>query len=1624
MNFRKEGSSVVTPQFCSNLLEKVVLIRIVYRQVIGKPYRDRRTQLLIMVPPLSHRSLCTLRSLLRPVILAVLSGCIVLPSHAVVQTTSATNGSATASVGTDLLQTALDSTTWQSNNNINNGITGTSGENSGTNPAKTVTAGTYDFNLDLTASPFGYDISEVNSYSGWTDARAGQQYSLYFSVVGDSGFTQITPSQVSVAADNESLVTSVFDDTGAFLGEGVDVIRFVVGVNGIANVWREIDVIGTTSISGIETFTSSPSSVSPGDSVTFSWDVGNSYSSVVIDQGVGDVTALTGANGLGSITLDPGPSTSTTYKLTAIFASKTVEAETTTNVTLTPAIYSFTTPSAIIVSGVTTSLAWDVSTNATILTLNGIDVSGTTGLDVTVNMPSIYVLEATNEHGSTSKTIYLHSAGTSDPVISEFLASNDNGYTDENGAASDWIELYNPGSSTISLSGYYLTDDATNLTKWQVPNINLAPDSYLIIFASGANLTNPASELHTNFQLSAGGEYLALTKPDGVSILSDFHPTYPSQETDISYGFVFSDASGGYFSTPTPGEENSVAVTGFVKDTSFSVDRGFHTAPIQVAITTLTAGAQIRYTTDGSPPTAGTGIAYTSPVSISETTVLRAAAFKDGFTPTNIDTHTYIFVSDVIADSSMDTAITQDATYGPQMETALLSVPTVSVTISGDVGYLEQEASIELINFPEGHKQLDAGLERFGGLNTNFAKRSMRINFRKQYGDGKLNFGIFEGQDYSSFQPAGTYDAIELRAGNHDMVNRGAYLSNRYADDATLDMGNIAPHGRFVHVYLNGSYWGQYHLRERWNAAMLSEYFGGGKEDYEAVNGNDRFAADLHVYDGSGDYWTASEAAVAGPQPFTNARDYVDIINEIDFILLYVNGACESEFRAGGSQSQNVPFKFYLKDADGYLRNPGHSVDDDGPLDLMAELASEGDPEYEMLLADRIHKHFFNDGALTPSENIARLQDRKDEAQLSILTESARWGYRSPSSWESYQNSLLNNQFPGQTATMISKFKTAGMYPDIGAPIYSQHGGALGSSGEVTVTVPGNETAVYYMVGTSDTDPSDYAHSLDPRLNGGGVHALANLLTFDGSGGGTAIVQTGDDWKYLDDGSDQGTSWKATSFNDSSWRAGPSQLGYGDGDEAEEVGFIDTDPITDGTQKNATTYFRKSDINIADPSGFENFTLNFVFDDGIAIYVNGAEVERLLLDEDAAYDDFANGTSSENQSGTITLASSLFVAGNNTIAAEVHQRSAGSSDMSFSITLAGNPPSSGSGQVVTLAEPGWLLSRSYNSSTSEWSALNVAHFSLETVPADTTNLVVSKIHYNPADPATGAELAASTDADDFEFLELMNVGMTAIDLSNVTLTGGVTFIFGDHNEIPAGGRLLLVKDVAAFEARYNSIVSSVSYAFDTLGGMEYSGKLGGSGDRLILTDATGSIIRDFTYSDDSPWPTAADGAGFSLVLINPSTPIPDHGVGTNWAASAEVGGSPSEAGEIGFTGEPLADLDGDGFNALLEYALGTSDSESMSSANFDAKLNSSIVLGETEQYLTMTYTQNPHIQNVYEIIPQISTDLLNWESVPNVVLVGQSSNPDGSVTYQYRSATTVSENPEDQEFIRLILNGK
>lgn len=297
--------------------------------------------------------------------------------------------------------------------------------------------------------------------------------------------------------------------------------------------------------------------------------------------------------------------------------------------------------------------------------------------------------------------------------LNEILARNATDIDDGFGKHQDWIEIYNPNATAVNLDSYFLTDDAGNPTKWSFPNVSIPAGGYLLVFASGKDTIDPVGSPHANFKLSSIGEYLAIVRPDGHTVDDAFSPTFPAQFTDISYGRHPATGVLQFYEVTTPGAPNgTTGYPGVVKDTNFSDDRGFHAVAFPLTITSATSGATIRYTTDGSNPSPSTGILFNPalPIDITTTTTVRAIAYKSGWLPTNVDTHSYIFVADVVSqtadppswpddwgyDSGVGTTVPSDYEMDPRVVNntnglgvhavadALLDIPSMSIVMAQD----------------------------------------------------------------------------------------------------------------------------------------------------------------------------------------------------------------------------------------------------------------------------------------------------------------------------------------------------------------------------------------------------------------------------------------------------------------------------------------------------------------------------------------------------------------------------------------------------------------------------------------------------------------------------------------------------------------------------------------------------------------------------------------------------------------------------------------------------------------------------------------------------------------------------------------------------------------------------
>ncbi|MGJ8696168.1 MAG: LamG-like jellyroll fold domain-containing protein [Verrucomicrobiaceae bacterium] len=932
----------------------------------------------------------------------------------------------------------------------------------------------------------------------------------------------------------------------------------------------------------INFFTTPHTSVPAGTPLTFTWDVDPSATLLILAPGVGNVTGTT------SYTFDPGPSVDTEYKLSAVGPTGTNTRIVNVTVTDQPIIEQFNATPPLLSAGESTTLEWQTY-NTTSATLDGTPVALNGTSVVSPSSTTSYTLAVTNANGSTTKTITVPVVIPGEPIITEFLAGNNGTLLDEDGDASDWIQLTNETTTTTTINGnYFLTDDPADLQKWTIPNQTIAPGASVRYFATGKIGT---TEPHANFSLKTEGEYLALVKVDGgiTTILSEFND-YPNQFLDISYGIFPDLLTYGYFATPTPnGPNTGVTYLDYVRDTSFSVNRGFYTSTQSVAITSSTTDAEIYYTTDGSEPSATNGTLYTAPISIATTTTLRAIGTKTDFLPTNIDTHTYIFTADVVSqptnppgwptgsvngqimDYAMDPGSAVSSSEAEIIE-ALESIPTWSIVTDqgnltdpatgiyvrpGNRGIAwERPASLEMI-LPPGYVspdglttgfQSDLGIRIRGGASrsTSNPKHAFRMFFRRDYGNRSLNFPLFgpsgtdqfggidirTAQNYSwSFKSPGNVN------GNNDNSNKNTFMREVFARDTQRDLGETHTRSRYIHLYLNGVYWGLFMTQERAEAEFAEQYLGGNDNDYDTIKSAGSSAGySTEATDGNNADWMAGYnlAINVSKASGTNNSDYfaiqgfnssgipdplvpthIDVENLIKYIMVvFYNGSFDAPlstfigasnnwFAVRNRETDDRGWSFFAHDMEHSLGSYATSRQDrTGPFWFGSTADQEGfdksnpqyihqylanNLEYRMKFADIIHREFFNDGVYTNQAVLARFGEREATVDQVIDAEAARWGDSKSSSnpldrteWAAAVNQL-KNWTTDRNLEVLAQLKIDDLYPDTEAPVFSQHGGQINPGFTLMMNNTNGSGTVYYT-----TDGSD------PREVGGAISASAS----------------------------------------------------------------------------------------------------------------------------------------------------------------------------------------------------------------------------------------------------------------------------------------------------------------------------------------------------------------------------------------------------------------------------------------------------------------------------------------------------------------------------------------------------
>ncbi|MEL6842050.1 MAG: lamin tail domain-containing protein, partial [Bacteroidota bacterium] len=771
-----------------------------------------------------------------------------------------------------------------------------------------------------------------------------------------------------------------------------------------------------------------------------------------------------------------------------------------------------------------------------------------------------------------------------------------------------------------------------------------------------------------------------------------------------------------------------------------------------------------------------------------------------------------------------------------------------------------------------------------------------RLEFKSQYGASKLDYPLFndDGYDYP-IKPTQSFDKLLLRAGSQDGLNaefgserEAQFVRNRFIFDVQMAMGYPAPHGRFVHLFVNGEYMGQYHFMERPDLAFFASYFGGSKAEYEVRKSGEYLnqPVDPLFYNQLETYAYGQD--LSQEADYQGLADYLDTKQAADYLVFnhYLGnfdwsqnhnswGGAKPYVGAGG-------YKFMMWDVDLTLDNVGGFQEFYGNLDGFDGTDRYGpvpEPVYNsaafrLQMADQTACLCTDQGLLTPEVLDSMYMLRANQVSRSLIAESARWGQQSFShfrhigvslwdvndEWQKELDSLRTRFLAYRTDSLLKYYRARGIYPSLEPVSYSPTTAAISQSTPLTLSHSNASGSIYYTLDGSDPRSFSGAASPNALLYTGPITLPKGVRTIKA--------------RVLD-----GSQWSAMCPRE--YFVEPNYQGLVINEIQYHPDTLCIYPATcfDGILNGGETEIDCGGICPNCPLDLRVDT-SIVFQTGNVFGVNG---------------DF--GTAQIQDGGQ-----TLFITDNAWKAVALDLR------MSESLMLEFDFRSDRQGEVHAI---GLGNGNSYSGFFKLYGTQDWGNQDFENYPGDNSwqhysipigtyfngsynRLVFIADHDNsPRDGTSyfrnvrvqGGEIDSSLSMNlRLEYLEFKNPTADTLDLGGAYFAKGLRYTFPAGAKIDPGELKVISRDTALFRQVYGFA------AFD-----QYAGALDNSGESLVLVDPFGVIIDSVRYRDGEPWDQWADGQGPSLELIRPDL---DNALAASWIAQPDSCGSPGQENQI------------------------------------------------------------------------------------------------------------------------------
>ena len=502
--------------------------------------------------------------------------------------------------------------------------------------------------------------------------------------------------------------------------------------------------------------------------------------------------------------------------------------------------------------------------------------------------------------------------------------------------ASDWVELHNSTGSAVSLAGYGISNNPKNPAKWVFPDISIEPGEYLLLYATGSADKAQKKNLKLNFNISSTGEALFFFDPNGKLIDK---LSAGRMRSGQSYGRDGSD-NRFYYAEPTPGAQNGKGYEGITQLPAFSVTPGIYDNAVTVAIT-AGEGETIRYTTDCTTPNASSEV-YSGELSISKNSVIRAAAFRDGYLSGDVATATYLFRSDGVNHALPVVTLVTDpdnlwnsktgiyatgdqfdpdaASYADTLQSATYYQAKFATEEQVDTIW-EKPAAFSL--FDDNGKQVftqNVGIRIAGSFGRGRAQKGFNVIARKEYGKGSMEYPFFENRPYKE------YKAVVLRAGAQDQ-NRSK-IRDELASGLLegTDINILYQAYRPTVLYLNGEYWGVYFLKEKRNRFFVAQHentennvdLAIGKGFKQRTYGDNSDWVSLYEY--------ATTHDLSSAEAYAYVSERMDVDSFRDYMIAEIYNGNTDTYNFQYYRLKGGKWKFIFYDFCWGFQSPGHET--------------------------------------------------------------------------------------------------------------------------------------------------------------------------------------------------------------------------------------------------------------------------------------------------------------------------------------------------------------------------------------------------------------------------------------------------------------------------------------------------------------------------------------------------------------------------------------------------------------------------------------------------------------------------------------------------------------------------